>query len=55
MKIAERINYGFEKEQTFRNRYSFIDKDSTIKQLENQNYVVPWQIVEDKKRKTFVE
>jgi hypothetical protein len=55
MKLAEKINYAFESEQRFHNSYSFIDKDLRVKSVENQRFVVPWQIVEEKKRKTIVE
>lgn len=55
MKLAEKVNYAFESEQKFHNSYSFIDKDVRVKGFESQRFVVPWQIVEERKRKTIVE
>lgn len=55
MKTAGKIDYGFKNELHFRNNYSFFDKDLRIKQLENQNFVVPWQMVEEKKKEVFAE
>jgi len=55
MKTAERMDFKFKNELHFRNNYSFFDKDLRIKQLENQSFVVPWQMVEDKKKEVFVE
>ena len=55
MKIAEKIDYGFESEQKFRNSYSFFDNDLRIKQLKNQRFVVPWEMVEKDKWEAVVE
>jgi len=55
MKTAGKIDYGYKNELHFRNKYSFFEKDLRIKQLENQNFIVPWQMVEDKKKEVFVE
>ena len=55
MKTTGKIDYGIRNELHFRNNYSFFDKDLRIKQLENQNFIVPWQMVEDKKKEVFVE
>jgi len=55
MKTSERIDSGFRKELHFQNNYSFFDKDLRIKQLENRNFIVPWQMVDKVKKDTFVE
>lgn len=55
MKTAEKIDYGFKNELHYRNNYSFIDKDLRFKQLANQDFIVPWQMVETDKKEIFVE
>lgn len=54
MKLAEKIDYGFESEQKFHNNYSFIDNDLRIKQLENQTFIVPWQMEEENLKRELV-
>jgi hypothetical protein len=55
MKTTEKMDFGFKNGLHFHNNYSFFYKDLRVKQLENQNFVVPWQMVEDKKKEVFVE
>jgi hypothetical protein len=55
MKTTEKIDNGFKNELHFRNNYSFLDKDLRIKQLENQSFIVPWQMVINEKKEVFVE
>jgi len=55
MKTTEKIDYGFKSELQFRNNYSFFDNDLRIKQLENRNFIVPWQMVETDKKEVLVE
>lgn len=55
MKASEKTDYGFKNELQFRNHYSFFENDLRIKQLENRNFIVPWQLVENEKKEVFVE
>ena len=55
MKAVEKINYRYKNELQFRNNYSFFENDLRIKQLENQDFIVPWQLVEPKKKEVLVE
>ena len=55
MKLAEKVNYAFESEQKFHNSYSFFDKNVRAKNVEDQRFVVPWQIVEERKMETLVK
>jgi hypothetical protein len=55
MKTTEKNDYGFRSELQFRNNYSFFDNDLRIKQLENRNFIVPWQMVETDKKEVLVE
>ena len=50
MKATERTDFGLKSELQFRNNYSFFDNDLRIKQLENHNFIVPWQVVENDKK-----
>jgi hypothetical protein len=55
MKLAEKIDFAFDCEQKFHNSYSFVDKDLRVKEVKNQKFVVPWQIDENIKRKSYSE
>jgi len=55
MKLSEKIDYGFESGQKFHNNYSFFDKDLRIKQLKNQRFIVPWEMVEKEEKEILVE
>jgi hypothetical protein len=55
MKTAEKIKNGYKSEQQFQNNYSFFENDLRIKQLENHDFIVPWQMVETKKKEVLVE
>jgi hypothetical protein len=55
MKTVEKIDYGNRNEQQFRNNYSFFENEFRIKQLENQNFIVPWQMVKIQKKEVLVE
>lgn len=55
MKEAGKIDYDINKEQKFRNNYSFLENDFRIQQIRKQEFVVPWQMVEDDKKKVLVE
>jgi len=55
MKTTEKIDYSFRNELHYRNNYSFLNEDLRVKQLGNQNFIVPWQMVETDKKEIFVE
>ncbi len=55
MKTSDKRNYGFESDQRFTNNFAFSSKDFRIHQIQNQNYVVPWQISEKEKRQLLVD
>jgi hypothetical protein len=55
MKTSEKMKFGFESEQHFKNNYSFSSKDFRINQIQNQNFVVPWQIMEKEKKEILVD
>jgi len=55
MKTTEKIDYSFKNELQYRNKYSFMDNDLRVKQIANQNFIVPWQMVETEKKEIFVE
>ncbi len=55
MKTTEKIDYGFRSDQQFRNDYSSFENGFRIKQIDNQRFIVPWQLVETEKRKFAVE
>lgn len=53
MKTTEKIDYGFKSELQFRNNISFFDNGLRIKQIEDQNFIVPWQMVEPDKKEVL--
>lgn len=55
MKTSEKMNYGFESDQHFKNNYAFSSRDFRIQQIRNQSFVVPWQIIEKEKKDVFAE
>lgn len=55
MKTSEKMNYGFKSEQHYQNNYAFSSKDFRINQIKNQNFIVPWQIVEKEKKEVSVD
>lgn len=55
MKTSEKMDYGFKSEQHFQNNYAFSSKDFRIHQIQNQNFIVPWQVVEKDKKEVLVE
>ena len=55
MKTVEKIDYGFRNEQQFHDIYSFLENDLRIKQLENYDFIVPWQMVVTQKKEVLVE
>ena len=55
MKETEKTDFGFKSELQFRHNYSFLDNDLRIKQLENHDFIVPWQMVETDKNEVLVE
>ena len=55
MKETEKTDFGFKSELQFRINYSFFNNDLRIKQLKNQNFIVPWQMVEFDKKEILVE
>jgi hypothetical protein len=55
MKASEKIDYRFKDEQHFRNNYSFYDNDFRVNQIKNQNFIVPWQLVENNKTEVVVK
>jgi hypothetical protein len=55
MKTTEETDFGFKSELQFHYNYSFFDNDLRIKQLENHDFIVPWQMVETEKKEVLVE
>ncbi len=55
MKTQEKMNYGFERDQLFKNDYAFSSDDFRIHQIQNQNFIVPWQIIEKEKRQVLTD
>lgn len=55
MKTVEKIEYGDRNEQQFRNNYSFFENEFRNKQPENQNFIVPWQMVKIQKKEVIME
>lgn len=55
MKAVEKVNYGDKNELHFRNNFSLFENDFRIKQFENQNFIVPWQMVKIQKKEVLVE
>jgi hypothetical protein len=55
MKTSEKNDYEFRKELQFHHNYSFFDNDLRIKQLENHDFIVPWQMVVTEKKEVLVE
>ncbi len=55
MKPSEKIDYKLNYEQHFRNDYSFKDNDFRVNQIKNQNFIVPWQLVENGRTKVVVK
>jgi hypothetical protein len=55
MKATEKTDLRFKSELQFRNNYSFFENNLRIKQLEIQNFIVPWQLVEYDKKEILVE
>lgn len=55
MKTVEKIDYRNKNEQKFHDIYSFFENDLRIKQLENHDFIVPWQMVVTQKKEVLVE
>ncbi len=55
MKTSEKTNYGFESERNYKNNTAFSSKDFRIRQVQNQNFIVPWQVVENEKKEVRVD
>ena len=55
MKTAEEIDNGFKNKQQFHEKYALVNYEIRIKPSENQNFIVPWQMVETEKKEVFVE
>lgn len=55
MKTTEEIDYGFKIKQQFSEKYSLANYEIRIKPSENQNFIVPWQMVETGKKEIFAE
>lgn len=55
MKTIERMDYGFKYDLQFRNNFTSLENNFKIQQALNQDFVVPWQIVEKDKKDFLVE
>ena len=55
MKATEKTDYRLKNEQYFRNNYSFYDNDFRVHQIRNQDFIVPWQLVENNKTEVVVK
>ncbi len=55
MKTHEKMNFGFESDLQFKNKYAFSTREFRMHLFQNQNFVVPWQIVEKGKKEVRVD
>jgi hypothetical protein len=55
MKATDELDFGFKNEPEFHHNYFFLDNDLRIKQLENHDFVVPWQMVVTEEKEVLVE
>jgi len=55
MKTTEEIDYGFKSKLQFRDKYSLMNYEIRIRHTDNQNFIVPWQMVENEKKEVLVE
>jgi hypothetical protein len=55
MKTSEKSDYRLKYEQHFRNNFSFYDNDFRVHQIKNQNFIVPWQLVENDQTEVVVK
>jgi len=55
MKTSEELNYRLKSKLQSRENYSLLNYEIRIKQIENQNFIVPWQMVNVKKKEILVE
>lgn len=55
MKTFEKMDYGSKNDQQFRNNFSSLESKFKVQQVRNQDFVVPWHVVEKDKKKFLVE
>lgn len=54
MKTTDRRKFGVERKLKYRNFIHFADEDEA-KRINNQRFIVPWQMMETEKSKYLVE
>ena len=55
MKTTEEIDYGFKNKLQVHDKYSLLNYEIRIRHTDNQNFIVPWQMVETEKKEVLVE
>jgi hypothetical protein len=55
MKTTEEIVYGFKNKLQFHDKNSLLNYEIRIKNTDNHNFIVPWQMVEKTKKEVLVE
>lgn len=55
MKTTEKRKYDFTSRSQNQRFFYFSDKKGIVKNFENQQFVVPWQMVETKKREIIID
>ncbi len=55
MKTTEEINYGFRSKPLSQEKYALVNYEIRIRPSENQNFIVPWQMVETKNKEVYAE
>lgn len=55
MKTTDKIIYGFKNKLQTSEKYALVNYEIRIKPTENQNFIVPWQMVDTKKTEVFAE
>lgn len=55
MKTTDKSNYEFERKPRYRNIVYFSEVKTRSKEIDNQGFVVPWQMVETKESKYLIQ
>lgn len=55
MKTTDKIDYRLKSKQQFSEEYSLVNYEIRIKPSQNQDFIVPWQMVETGKKEVFAE
>ncbi len=55
MKTTEGIDYKFNSEMYFRNKSSYLKKDSKVIHVQDQGFIVPWQLYKKESKEVKME